>query len=40
MLEKSRVASHESPVAAHHDEETVADEEVVDDTDLASDLPF
>ena len=34
MLEKSQFASNESPVAAHHDEE------VVDDTDLASDLPF
>lgn len=34
MLEKSKVAGHESPV-----EERV-DEEVEDDTDLASDLPF
>ncbi|MFA5113288.1 MAG: single-stranded DNA-binding protein [Candidatus Margulisiibacteriota bacterium] len=40
MLEKSRVTGHETAAAAHHDEESGAGEEVVDDTDLASDLPF
>lgn len=47
MLEKSSVASqqssvasHQSPVATAHDAESVPEEELVDDTDLASDLPF
>ena len=47
MLEKSSVASQQSSVASHavssrsaHDAESVPEEELVDDADLASDLPF
>ena len=40
MLEKSPVSNLQSPVKETHNDESVAAEELVDDTDLASDLPF